>query len=357
MSSFALLLGALVPLVGGAELLVRGATGLAERFHVSSLIVGLTVVAFGTSSPELIVSLTGVFSGQSGIAAGNAVGSNTFNVLFILGLSAIIRPLVVERAFVRIHVPIMIGVSVLLWGLSLDGLLGRLDGFVLLAGLVAYVLGSVVAARATGDGTHREENRATPDTSHGPSIGRSSALTITGLTLAILGGRWFVMGAVGVAANFGVSESVIGLTIVAAGTSLPELATSVVAAIRGQRDIAVGNVIGSNIFNLLGILGIAGVVAPGGLLIPPAIMAFDLPVMLAASLACLPVLFTGHEIRRWEGGLLLAAYLSYVTYLALAAGDHDALSGFSLVMVWFALPVACLGIGGSLLASFWPKKD
>lgn len=326
------------------------------RFRVSPLIVGLTVVAFGTSSPELIVSLTGIFSGQSGIAAGNAVGSNTFNVLFILGVTAIIRPLVVERKLVWIHVPIMIGASVLLWALSLDGLLGRLDGFISLAGLAAYVLGSVVAARVKREGADREENGATRSTSREPSIGRSSALTITGLILAILGGRWFVTGAAGVATSFGLSESVIGLTIVAAGTSLPELATSVVAAIRGQRDIAVGNVIGSNIFNLLGILGIAGMVAPGGLRIPTAIVAFDIPVMLAAAIACLPVVFTGHEIRRWEGGLLLGAYVSYVTYLVLAAAHHDALSGFSVVMVWFAFPVACLGIGGSVLASIRPKK-
>ncbi|NNF41718.1 MAG: calcium/sodium antiporter [Phycisphaerales bacterium] len=344
------LIGGLVVLVGGAELLVRGAAGLAARLGISPLVIGLTVVAFGTSSPEVAVSLDAVFSQRHDIAIGNAVGSNTFNVLFILGISALVCPLAVAQKLIRVDVPIMIGVSALLWLLARDGELGRLDGVILFIGIVAYTIGAVRSSRRETPEV-RQEYQSAPDLPRHPSLLRAIGFTAFGLGLAVFGARWFVMGAVAIATDLGVSELVIGLTIVAAGTSLPEVATSLVAAIRGQRDIAVGNVIGSNIFNVLFILGLAGIVAPDGLLVSSAVLAFDMPVMLAVTVACLPIVFTGGAIRRWEGGLLLAGYVAYVVYLVLDAANHDALSGFSMVMVWFALPLAAIGIAGSLLAS------
>lgn len=350
MSWFVLLVG-LVVLVGGAEVLVRGASGLALRLGISPLVIGLTVVAFGTSSPEVAVSLGAVSAGKPDLALGNAVGSNTFNVLFILGISALVRPLIVDQKLVRIDVPIMIGVSVLLWALLLDGTLGRLDGAVLFAGIVAYVVLAIRSSRREVKRVAVEYERAVPAPA-GSSVVVPIVMLLVGLGAAAFGARLFVRGSVEIATALGVSELVIGLTIVSAGTSLPEVATSVVASVRGQRDIAVGNVVGSNIFNILAILGLAGLVAPGGMAVSPSLLAFDVPVMAAVAVACLPVFFTGHEIARWEGAVLLAGYGCYLAYLVLDASGHDALDGFTGVVLWFALPLAGLGIAGSVAGSF-----
>jgi cation:H+ antiporter len=351
-----LLIAGLGVLILGADMLVRGASQLAARLGIPPLIIGLTVVAFGTSSPEVAVSLGAVTSGQPDLALGNAVGSNIFNVLFILGVSAVIRPLLVQVALIRIDVPIMIGASVALWLMLRDGVLGRGDGLILLLGIVGYMALAIRLARR-GDPA-AVIAPVTPTVAPTPAIaprpGRwwvSVLLLLAGLGAAVIGARWFVAGAVDVARALQISEVVIGLTIVAAGTSMPEVATSILAAIKGQRDIAVGNVIGSNIFNILGILGLAGVVAPGGAPVTPSLMAFDVPVMIATALVCLPILFTGLEIRRWEGCVLLAGYLGYVGSLVLDATGHDALEGFTLVTLWFAIPLAGLGIGVSLVGA------
>lgn len=349
-----LLIAGLTILILGADLLVRGASQLAARLGIPPLVIGLTVVAFGTSSPEVAVSLGAVTSGQPDLALGNAVGSNIFNVLFILGVSAVIRPLLVQVTLVRVDVPIMIGASATLWLMLRDGVLGRGDGLLLLLGIVGYVAFAIHLARRTDPAASIAP--ATPGPPAAPPSGEgrwwvSIALLLVGLGAAVLGARWFVAGAVDIARALEVSEVVIGLTIVAAGTSMPEVATSIVAAIKGQRDIAVGNVIGSNIFNILGILGLAGMVAPGGVPVAPSLMAFDLPVMIATALVCLPILFTGLEIRRWEGCVLLAGYAGYVLYLILDASGHDALRGFTFVCLWFALPLAGLGIGVSLVGA------
>jgi cation:H+ antiporter len=334
---FALGLGLLV---GGADLLVRGASRLAAAFGISPLVIGLTVVAYGTSSPEMAVSVKSAFSGQADIAVGNAVGSNIFNVLFILGASAAITPLLVSSQLVRLEVPIMIGVSALTLLLAADGSIGRLDGFLLFAGAVAYTVFQIVTSRRESLAVKDEYAREYG--SKPSSWARNAVLVLAGLGLLVLGSRWLVDGAVAFAQHLGVSELVIGLTIVAAGTSLPEVATSILAAFRGERDIAVGNVVGSNIFNLLGVLGLSGLVAPGGLPVRDALLHFDLPVMIAVAVACLPIFASGALIARAEGVLFLAYYSAYAAYLVLAAQQHDALPVFSAVMQSFVLPLTAV---------------
>ena len=331
----------LVLLVVGAELLVRGAARLAARFGISPLVIGLTVVAFGTSAPEMAVSVQAGLAGQADIAVGNVVGSNIFNVLFILGVSALIVPLVVSGQLVRLDVPIMIGVSVLLLVMALDGRISRLDGLLLFAGIVAYTVFAIRQGRRESPAVQAEYAQEF-GSGGSPWLERlpvQIAFIVAGLALLVLGAHWLVSGAVVIARLFGVSDLVIGLTIVAAGTSLPELATSVVAALRGERDIAVGNIVGSNIFNILAIAGIAAVVAPGGLAVAPALLRFDIPVMIAVALACLPIFASGHLITRWEGVLFLGYYAAYVLYLILAATQHDALPAFSAAMFGFVMPL------------------
>ena len=335
-----LLLG-LVLLVAGAELLVRGASRLAMRFGISSLVVGLTVVAFGTSAPELAVSVQSGLAGQSGLAVGNIVGSNIFNVLLVLGVSALITPLVVSRQLVRLDVPLVIGAGVLLWVLSLDGRIGMFDAVLLTAGIVGYTVFAIWQSRKESDPFEADLAR---ELGAGKSVwlGRLPVQIVLiggGLALLVLGAHWLVEGAVTIARSIGVSEVIIGLTIVAAGTSLPELATSLMAALRGERDMAVGNVVGSCLFNLLAIAGIASLVTPGGLEVAAPLLRFDIPVMVAVSVACLPIFATGHLIARWEGALFVGYYVVYVAYLILSATQHAALPAFSSAMLAFVLPL------------------
>ncbi len=331
----------LVLLVAGAELLVRGASRLALRFGVSPLVIGLTVVAFGTSAPELAVSVQSGLAGQSDLAVGNIVGSNIFNVLVVLGLSALITPLVVQQQIVRIDVPLVIGASVLFWILALDGRIGLFDGLLLTTGIVAYTVFAVRQSRQESLAIQEEyaQEFGSPAKPWLERLPVQIALILVGLALLVLGATWMVDSAVAIARALGVSEVVIGLTIVAAGTSLPELATSLVAALRGERDIAVGNVIGSSLFNLLAIAGIAALVTPGGLDVAGSMIRFDLPVMIAVALACLPIFATGHRIARWEGALFLTYYVAYVLYLILAAMQYAALPMFSETMLGFVLPL------------------
>ena len=326
----------LLILTAGAEALVRGASRIAGRLGIPSLIIGLTVVAFGTSAPELAVSMGSALSGQSDIALGNVVGSNVFNVLFILGLSALIVPLAIASQLIRIDVPLMIGTSVLVLLLALDGTIGRGDGVILFAGLLVYT------GLQIRQGRRERHAEAAPQPRTGARWRVDIVLVLAGLALLVVGARVLVSSAVAIAQALGVSELMIGLTIVAAGTSLPEVATSVVASLRGERDIAVGNVVGSNVFNLLGVLGLSAVVAGEGIAVAPQALQFDLPVMIAVALACLPIFVTGREIVRWEGGLFLAFYVAYTTYLILAALRHAALGSYGDAMLWFVLPLTAL---------------
>ncbi|MFO7570293.1 MAG: calcium/sodium antiporter [Smithellaceae bacterium] len=342
MAIFLFIVG-LVLLIVGAEALVRGASRLAALLGVSPLVIGLTVVALGTSSPELAVSVKSVLSSQSDIAVGNIIGSNIINVLLILGLSALIAPLIVSKQLIRLDVPIMIAFSVIVLIFALDGVFSRLEGVVLLSGLIAYILFSFFQSRRAGaeaqvaDVGDSETQRHTKK-----DWVKNTVMVLFGLVLLVQGSHWLVEGAVSFARYIGVSELIIGLTIVAGGTSLPEVVTSVVAAIRGERDIAVGNVVGSNIFNIMGVLGLAVIVAPGGIQVSSAVIGFDIPVMIAVAFACLPLFFTGGEISRPEGALLLGYYVAYTMYLILAAAHHDALPVFGAVMLYFVLPLTAV---------------
>lgn len=347
----AFLVGGLILLVVGAEALVRGASRLAAAAGISPLVIGLTVVAFGTSSPELAVSINSALAGQADLALGNVVGSNIFNVLFILGLSAAITPLVVAQQLVRLDVPIMIGVSIATLLLGLDGAISRVEGLLFVAGMVAYTVFMVRASRREKPEVRAEyDQEYTVPAPHGArGLLLAGLLAVAGLGLLVAGANLFLDGAVRVARLFGLSELVIGLTIVAAGTSLPEVATSVLAALRGERDIAVGNVVGSNIFNLLAVLGLAASVSPTGVAVPAAALRFDLPVMLAVAVACLPIFAHGSAIFRWEGLLFLGGYLAYTAYLILDATGHDALPAYSGVMEAFVLPL----VGVTLAVLGW----
>ena len=333
----------LILLVAGANALVRGASKLALSFGISPLVVGLTIVAFGTSAPELAVSVGAVLDGRTDLATGNVVGSNIFNVLFILGLSALIAPLVVNIQLIRQEVPIVLGASLLLLALGLDGRLSMADGGLLFALLLAYTGFLIVQSRretkAAKDEFADELKAAEPgawDSRWVVQLGLIGA----GLTALVFGSDLLVQAAVSFAKTMGVSDLVIGLTIVAAGTSLPEVAASLAAALKGERDIAVGNVVGSNTFNILGCLGLSGLVSGDlGLTVAPSLLSFDIWVMVAVALACLPVFVTGREIARWEGGVFLGYYVAYVAYLILAAQQHDALPAFSGVMMGFVVPL------------------
>ena len=338
-----LFIAGLAALVAGAELLVRGASKLALSFGISPLVVGLTIVAFGTSAPEVAVSVGAVLDGKTDIAIGNVVGSNIFNVLFILGVSALITPLVVNIQLIRQEVPIMVGASLLLLALTLDGLLGLLDSVMLFGLLLAYTVFLVRQSRAETQAARDEyaaESKPAAPGAWDAKLPVQLALIVVGLGLLVLGSEWLVSAAIVFAKALGVSDLVIGLTIVAAGTSMPEVATSITAAIKGERDIAVGNVVGSNTFNILGCLGVSGLVAgPAGLVMAPALLNFDIWVMIAVALACLPVFLSGREIARWEGGAFLLYYAAYVAYLILATQQHEALGSFSGVMLSFVIPI------------------
>jgi cation:H+ antiporter len=339
-------------LIGGAELLVRGASRIAAGFGISPLVIGLTIVAFGTSSPEMAVSVSTALQGVTDIAVGNVVGSNIFNVLFILGISALITPLVVGRQMIRLEVPIMIGVSLLYLALALDGTITFWEGALLFAGIVAYTVFQIAQARREKPGTAatdeftREYGEKEKQSTRTTLI--NIGLAVVGLVLLVIGSNWLVNGAIAFARLLEIDEVVIGLTIVAAGTSLPEVATSILASIRGERDIAVGNVVGSNIFNILAVLGASALASPAGLSVPPSINAFDGPVMLAVAVACLPIFFTGNVIARWEGAVFLLYYVAYTAYLILDAYEHAALPMFSNVMFYFVLPITVLTIAIAL---------
>ncbi len=339
--SVALLLVGLVVLTAGGELLVRGAAALAVAARVSSLVIGLTVVAMGTSAPELAVSLQAALAGQTDLAIGNVVGSNIFNILVILGISALITPLMVTSQLVRIDVPLMIAASVLVLVLGLDGRLGRVDGMILAALLVLYVTWTVWQSRRVGRDAFAEEIEAELPRGR-QSILVQLLLIAGGLILLGLGARWLVGGAVTIARHFGVSELVIGLTIVAAGTSLPEVAASILATVRGEREIAVGNAVGSNLFNLLGVLGLTAALGPAGIAIAPEMLRLDLPLMIAVAVVLLPILYTGDRIARWEGGLFVGYYLLYTVYLVLGATGSPWEDQFVLVVAVVVLPLTAV---------------
>ncbi|MGL5432801.1 MAG: calcium/sodium antiporter, partial [Plesiomonas shigelloides] len=328
----------LVLLVVGADGLVKGAARLAASIGIPSLVIGLTVVAFGTSAPELAVSIRSALAGQSEMAIANVVGSNIFNVLFILGLAAIITPLAISRQLIRQDVPLMVLASMLVFYMIRDGVLSRLDAGILVVLLLAYTVFLFVQGKRT-EATERASganNSVAPSVS-GAALSDAASTEqddevdalirgthptwqnllwiVGGLACLVAGANLLVNSAVNIARAFAVSEAVIGLTIVAVGTSLPEVMTSIVASIKGQRDIAVGNVVGSNIFNLLAVLGVSGVLSSNGLAGNEQLVQQDFPVMLAVALLCVPLFFTGAILSRIEGALFFILYLAYTLFL------------------------------------------
>lgn len=345
--------GGLIALAAGGELLVRGATALAVSAGVSSLVIGLTVVAFGTSMPELVVSLQANASGSAGIAVANVVGSNIFNILFILGLCGIIAPLSVASQVVRLDVPFLIFGSLVVYGIAQFGSITAWNGLFLISCLTVYTAFIIRrsrretrAVRAEYDAALKEERNEVKNL----PLWLNFILLATGLLVLVLGARWLIEGSVAVARSFGVGETVIGLTIVAAGTSLPEVAASVMATLKGERDIAIGNIIGSSTFNIFAILGFAPVLA-GSLPVPPEMLDVDFPVMLFAAIACFPHLVAGLVFNRLEGILFFLSYCGYTTYLVLSAMGSPHLHAVRQVFVTVVLPLLCL----SILLILWTK--
>ncbi len=362
-----------VALVLGGELLVRGASGLASLLKISSLVIGLTVVAFGTSAPELAVAVNATLKGESDLSIGNIVGSNIFNLLGVLGASALVAPLLVSRRLIRFDVPLMVAVSFLALLVSWDGTVTRVEGTVLFLMLVVYTIWLVLGSRretqrnelAANEKASSEPRPAEEDipgllpANTRPSAGlllKLLGLIVVGLVCLSVGSSALVDGATRIAQAFHVSELLIGLTIVAIGTSLPEAATSVMASLRGERDIAVGNVVGSNLFNILSVLGITAIVSPSGVTVSPSAIGFDIPVMIAVALVCWPIFFTYQLITRWEGGMLLFFYALYTTFL-IQTSDDGAISPWFSLLLWVALPLASVVLLSSVVMSFRRPKE
>ncbi|MFN3312760.1 MAG: calcium/sodium antiporter [Hyphomonas sp.] len=316
-----LLLIGLGLLVAGGELLVRGAVRLAERFGLSPLLIGLTLVGFGTSTPELVTSLQAAFKGSPGIAVGNVVGSNTANILLILGIAALIFPVAVAKGTFKRDGLVLALASLACLGAVLMGGLTPIIGAVFVAALAGYILfafwqeRNVETAPASGTGG------VTPVAPNKGGIALDIVLVVAGLALTILGARFAVDGAITLARMFDVSETLIGLTVVAVGTSLPELVTSVMAALKRQGDIAFGNIVGSNIYNVFGILGVTAMVKP--IPVPPEIAAFDIWIMLGATALLILFAVSRWRIGRIEGAVLLASYVAYTAWLVLTATGQN----------------------------------
>jgi cation:H+ antiporter len=325
-------------LILGGEALVRGASTLAVKVGLSPLVIGLVVVSAATSAPEFAVTVGAVINDQPDLAVGNVVGSNIVNILFILGVSAIFAPLVIKRQLVRIDIPVMVVLSVGVLLLCLDGKVDFVDGLLLLLALVAHTIGSIILGRRE-TAKNNQESESLPLNGKPVPIWLALLLLIVGIGLLVLGAQVLVTGAVSIATSLGVSSLVIGLTVVAAGTSLPELATSIVAIRKGETDMAVGNIVGSNIFNIGMVLGLPAMLFGSGIPVAQSVIAIDIPIMIAAAIALLPVAFTGFAVARWEGLLFVAMYAAFTIYLILNSTQHDAANGFNSIMLWFVLPL------------------
>lgn len=335
----------LIILILGADLLVRGASRLAAAFGISPLVIGLTIVAIGTASPEIAVSLQAAANGQGDLTLGNVLGSNIFNILFILGVTATLAPIVIAEQLIRKDAPIMLGVSLLVFALAIDGNLGLFDSLILLAGLIGYIVFALRQSRAESKAVQKEYaqefEEKEPHTT-GNTV-KNLLRILAGLGLLVLGSRWVVDSAVVIAVALGVSELVIGLTVVAVGTSLPEVATSVIAALKKESDIAVGNAVGSNIFNLLGVLGLGALFAPNGISVAEQVLAQEFPVMVFVALVTLPIFYIDNRVSRFEAVLLLGYYVLYLSFVVLQATESPALRVTGLFIV-FVVPITFLAL-------------
>jgi cation:H+ antiporter len=317
MSSALLIVAGLAGLLFGAELLVRGGSALASHLGVRPIVVGLTVVALGTSLPELAVGIDAVRQGSPGLAVGNIVGTNLVNILFILGLSALIRPIAFERRTLRFDLPAMTVASLALFLFALDGSLGRVDGTIMCLGGIAYIAAVIWVSRRESEPVPADD--ASPSTIRGRRGVLLRVLTLlAGIGLVLLGAELLVDGSIDVARSLDVSETTIGLTVIAIGTSAPELVTTLTSTLRGDRDIAVGNLLGSSVYNIALILGIAVLAAPAALRIPREVLVGDLLFLAVVALITVPVLLSGHRISRVEGGAFVAGYLGYLAWVIVA---------------------------------------
>ena len=323
----------LLALVFGADTMVKHASIISLKMGISPLIIGLTIVAFGTGAPELAVGVYAAWEGQDNLLIGNIIGSNIANILLVLGIGAILAPIAVNRQVIKLDAPIMIGASLLLFALAIDGVLNLTDGLILVFFCVLYLF--ILLKTNPQDNAETMPLTSENNTSQG-SLFRHSLWALAGLVHIILGSQWLIDSAVIMASALGVSKTFIGLTIVAVGTSLPEIATTVIAMMRGERDLAVGNVVGSCTFNILAVLGISALIAPNNIVVPTTALSTDLPIMLVATLGCLPLFFTHHHLSRWEGGLFLGYYSLYTVYLILHA-TQSPLATIIGSTFWYAL--------------------
>ncbi|MDH3293491.1 MAG: calcium/sodium antiporter [Acidimicrobiia bacterium] len=349
-------LGGLVLLLVAGRILVDASTRIGAVFGLPATVIGLTIVAGGTSAPELAVVLQSLRVGDPELAVGSIIGSNIANILLVLGLAALVGSIKVSSRVVRIDIPFMIAASLTVLVMAIDGQLSRGEGLLLVAALVAFISWTIRSnGRSEAEGRSTREAGApsrTPDRSLRLAGARLSSwgwvaeMTLLGISIGGLAAaaRFVVAGAEQIAINLDLPELIVGLTIVALGTSAPEIATTLVAAIKGQRDLAVGNAIGSNIFNLLLVLGLSSTIGSGGLSFSADAVSLDLPIMVVAAVACLPLVFWDHTLRRWEGGVFVAFYLAYLTFLGLDATDHWMGDPFAVVMVSFVAPITVLTI-------------
>lgn len=337
--TISLFIAGLCLLILGADWLVRGSSRLAAAFGVPPLAIGLTIVAVGTASPEIAVSMRAAINGQGDLTLGNVLGSNIFNILFILGVTSLVAPIVIAEQLIRKDAPIMLGISLLTFALAFDGRLGMWDGTLLLVLLIVYVVFALKQSRHEGREVQSEyaEEFAQKEPRTLRSVLVNLALIAAGLGLLVLGSNWLVDSAVSIAKSLGVSELIVGLTIVAVGTSLPEVATSVIAALKHESDIAVGNAVGSNIFNLLGVLGAGAFFSPNGILVADRILRFDFLAMVFVALVTLPIFYIDNRISRAEGGLLLTYYGLYLGYVIMDSSGHPLVSSLQWFLLVFAL--------------------
>ncbi len=337
----------LLLLIGGAEFLVRGASSLATALGMSPMVVGLTVVSLCTTAPEFAVSIQAAMSGRAELCVGNVVGSSIFNVLFILGMSAMLEPVKVTPRLLKIDGPVFLAVILAVWFFSSDGMIAREEGLFLLGGQIVFMLVILLLSKRQRPDPHAELLPTQPIKPRGSLIAKDAGLMLAGLFALALGSRWLVDAATEVAKSLGVSELMIGLTIVAMGTSLPETATSVIAWLRGKRELSVGNILGASILNLMGNLGLTAAIA-GSIAVPAASLQVDFPVLTVEAVACLVLFFTGSVIARWEGGLMMLGYFTYLAYLVLEAVDPKDVPMFRVFVLVLGAPLLLLVLGWSL---------
>ncbi len=342
-------------LFGGGELFVQGSVGLALILGIPQLVIGLTVVSLGTSAPELFVSLSSVFRGSDALALSNVIGSNIFNVLVVLGSSALVLPLKVESRLVRRDVPLLIAVSTAVWGIASGGKVTWQAGIALLTALVINTVWEIRTVREEPQGIKDAEPEINPEMDS-KGILKASIYLIVGIIVLHVGSNILVKGASLSASILGVSEAIIGLTIVSAGTSMPELITSLVAAIRGRTDLAIGNVVGSSLLNQLLVLGFAAIASSKSALeVDPILIQRDLPLMVLTTLACMPIFWSNGRISRIEGGILLGLYILYLIDQILPITLPYFQDEFRLIIITIILPVVIIAISYQTIV-YWFKR-